>query len=213
MISLHAMPSSVLYLSLGLMVLSIISWAIIIHKVYYFSMISAQFRIFEQEFWSGTDLDRFYERTLDHANAGEAIFSAGYGSLLQDKKQGLAFDNQIRHAKESMALQQRKWEAGMHAQLAWLATIASVSPYIGLLGTVFGVMHTFQGLLSGSGTQASLSAVAPGISEALAMTALGLFVAIPATVAYNRLSIWFEGLLDRFQLFQDEFILVVQKQA
>ena len=110
-----------------------------------------------------------------------------------------------------MLIEQKKWELTVHSQLTWLATIASVSPYLGLLGTVFGVMHTFQGLLNAN-VQSSLSAVAPGISEALGMTALGLVVAIPATVAYNRLMLWLDDLLDRQKLFQDEFVLLLEKQ-
>ena len=208
-----AMPSSVFYLGLVLLLLSIVSWAIIVHKVYYFLKISIEYQRFETEFWSGVDLEYFYKDKNENPNASEAIFCAGYGSLQQDKKNNVDVETRITQAKESMLVAQRKWELGLYKQLTWLATIASVSPYIGLLGTVFGVMHTFQGLLGAENTQASLSAVAPGISEALAMTAIGLFVAIPATVAFNRLSVWLEHLCEQFALFQNEFILIVKKQV
>ncbi len=211
--SLSAMPSSVFYLGIVLGVLSVMSWAIILYKYYYFLKTSMQFKRFEQEFWSGIDLASFYAEKNENPNTGEAIFCAGYSSLQEDKKKGLHSSESIAQAKESMILEQKKWELGIYKQLTWLATIASVSPYVGLLGTVFGVMHTFQGLLNSENTQASLANVAPGISEALAMTALGLFVAIPATVAFNRLSVWFDHLTEQFQLFQEEFILVVKKQV
>lgn len=211
---MNNMPSSVFYLTMILGGLSLLSWAIIIQKAFYFTQISLEFKRFEAEFWSGVDLAEFYQSKKVQPNASEAIFCAGYGSLMLADSAHQGMDVRIGYARDNMQLQQKKWEHGLYRQLSWLATVASVSPYIGLLGTVFGVMHTFQGLMSvASNTQASLGAVAPGISEALAMTAVGLFVAIPATVAFNRLSIWLEHLNDKFSLFQDEFILIVQKQA
>ena len=139
------------------------------------------------------------------------MFCAGYDILAEMGEAG-GDDGDIVKVKDAMSIQMRKWELSVQNDLTWLATIASISPYLGLLGTVFGVMHTFQGLLSVN-TQATLQAVAPGISEALGMTALGLAVAIPATIAYNRYTVWVDVLVSSFQIFQDEFLLLLQKQA
>lgn len=211
---LNSMPSSVFYLCVILGGLSMLSWAIIIQKIHYFMKISMDLQRFEAEFWSGADLVDLYQNKKAQPNASEAIFCAGYGSLLLADNAQQDLKTRLNFARDNMQLQQKKWEHGLYRQLSWLATIASVSPYIGLLGTVFGVMHTFQGLISAaSASQASLAAVAPGISEALAMTAVGLFVAIPATIGFNRLSMWLEHLNEKFSLFQEEFILLVHKQS
>ena len=208
---LERMPASVQYLGLVLLLMSVCSWGLIVYKYLYFSRISRQYQQFEDNFWSGIDLGSYYQEIVETATPIEAIFCSGYGCLLSSKRT-TDIQSQVDQAKESMRIQQKKWEIDLYGRLSWLATIAAVGPYVGLLGTVFGVMHTFQGMLSAQDSSLSLLAVAPGISEALAMTALGLFVAIPATVAFNRLSIQLDGLTGRFELFQEEFLLLVRKQ-
>ena len=193
-----------------LVLMSVVSWAIIISHLWLFSNLKRQYKSFEKTFWSGVDLSHFYEQTKRNKVQSpiEEIFLAGFSGLTMQQSSSVSSnDGRLEQCKSMMALSQRKWEVGVHGQLTWLATIASVSPYIGLLGTVFGVMHTFQGILY-SQSQAQLAAVAPGISEALGMTAFGLFVAIPATVAYNRLSLQMGTVLEYYQIFYIKFYLI-----
>lgn len=203
----------VMMLLLVLVVMSVLSWAIILNHAYYLWRVHHSHQEFESLFWSGIDLASFYDK-LDHKrqkNPTEEIFCAGFSTLLSHRSNLYSSEDRVSQCQTMMQLVQRKWSIKLQSQLAWLATIASVSPYVGLLGTVFGVMHTFHGLMQ---TQAStqLSSVAPGISEALAMTAFGLFVAIPATVAYNRLSMRLDGLLEYYAIFEKEFLVLVKKQ-
>ena len=188
------------------------SWMLILKKYKLLMVVKRQFSDFEKLFWSGGDLEGLYSRLSVQRKVSpiNAMFCAGYDALADLEDTG-AEGGHVAKVKDAMGIQVRKWELSIQNDLTWLATIASISPYLGLLGTVFGVMHTFQGLLSVN-TQATLQAVAPGISEALGMTALGLVVAIPATIAYNRYTVWVEDLISCFQIFQDEFLLLLQKQ-
>ena len=209
----YGMPLSVQILSAILLLMSIFSWAMILQKYRCFYGAMRQYKEFEKVFWSGGDLEELYnsmsERRKD--NPISAIFCTGYDSLVDSDDRQAEAEHKIGHARDAMQIQMKKWELSIYSDLTWLATIASISPYVGLLGTVFGAMHTFQGLLA-SQTQTTLQAVAPGLSEALGMTALGLVVAIPATIAFNRLSVLMDDLLNNFQLFQDEFALLLAKQ-
>ena len=209
---LSAMPWTVQILGALLLIMSVMSWTMIIQKYRSFYGVMQQYKEFEKVFWSGGDLSGLYKTMSSRKkeNPISAIFCTGYESLTEAQGEVEA-GRQIKQAKDAMQIQMKKWELTIHNDLTWLATIASISPYFGLLGTVFGVMHTFQGLLTAD-TQASLQAVAPGISEALGMTALGLVVAIPATVAFNRFTVWMDDLINYFQLFQDEFVLLLVKQ-
>ncbi len=207
------MPWTVRLLGGVLLVMSVASWALIMKKHTRLSAVKRQFSDFEKLFWSGGDLEGLFSKLSLHRKASpiNAMFCAGYDILTEMEEAGGDYGD-IAKVKDAMGIQMRKWELSVQNDLTWLATIASISPYLGLLGTVFGVMHTFQGLLSVN-TQATLQAVAPGISEALGMTALGLAVAIPATIAYNRYTVWVDDLVSSFQIFQDEFLLLLQKQA
>ena len=209
------MPLTVKVLGIILLLMSLFSWAIMINQFRYLSMIDKKREQFDKAFWSGLDLQSYYEslQKKQLKDPVEEIFSAGYKTLFEgEAAQNQAFSERLIQCKSVMEIAQKKWEMCHYNRLTWLATIASISPYVGLLGTVFGVMHTFQGLVS-SQANAALSAVAPGISEALGMTALGLVVAIPATMAYNRLMLWLEDMVCHYQLFQEEFMVLVRNHG
>ena len=210
------MPLSVKALGLVLLAMSLFSWAIIINQTHYLSRLASKREQFDKAFWSGLDLQDYYESIAKKSEKDpiEEIFTAGYRTLFEmSQTQKQSFSERLEQCKSVMGIAQKKWEMHHHNRLTWLATIASISPYIGLLGTVFGVMHVFQGLVASQTNTTALSAVAPGISEALGMTALGLVVAIPATMAYNRLILWLEDMVCHYQLFQEEFVVLVRKHG
>ena len=210
------MPLTVKVLGLILLAMSFFSWAIIINQLRYLSQVSAKREQFDRAFWSGLNLQDYYESIASKNNKDpiEEIFTTGYQTLFDaTQAQQQSFSERLDQCKSVMSIAQKKWEMHHHSRLTWLATIASISPYIGLLGTVFGVMHVFQGLVSTQANNTALSAVAPGISEALGMTALGLVVAIPATMAYNRLMLWLEDMVCHYQLFQEAFMVLVRKHG
>lgn len=203
----------VMIMMMVLVLMSISSWAIIIRNTVMFRALEQSLQVFEKRFWSGVDLQSFSEslKSKQHGlSPVERIFLAGYTGF--SEKSSADVTELCKQCSALMDVARKKWEVGTYSQLAWLATIASVSPYVGLLGTVFGVMHTFQGIMS-SNTQAQLSAVAPGISEALGMTAFGLFVALPATVGFNRLSLRKDALVEHYGIFQDEFLVLIRKHT
>lgn len=210
------MPLSVKVLGLILLVMSLFSWAIIINQYQYLNTVARKREQFDKAFWSGLNLQDYYESIAakNEKDPIEEIFAVGYRTLFEmTQEQKQSFQERLVQCKSVMEIAQKKWEMHHHNRLTWLATIASISPYIGLLGTVFGVMHVFQGLVSSQANSTALSAVAPGISEALGMTALGLVVAIPATMAYNRLMLWLEDMVCHYQLFQEEFMVLVRKHG
>lgn len=210
------MPMSVKVLGMVLIGMSLFSWAIIINQYRYLDGIAKKRVQFDKNFWSGLDLQEYYEGLQSKAaiDPVEEIFSVGYRALFEEaESKRQTFQQRLVQCKSVMDISQKRWEMHHYNRLTWLATIASISPYVGLLGTVFGVIHTFQGLVSSQVGSAALSAVAPGISEALGMTALGLVVAIPATMAYNRLMLWLEDMVCHYQLFQEEFMVLIRKHA
>jgi biopolymer transport protein TolQ len=196
-----------------LLVMSIGSWAIAINQYRYLRCIARKREQFDQDFWSGLNLQDYYAAIAQKSKRDpiEEIFMEGYQSLFGEQASHQSLSARLEQSKSVMEIAQKKWEMQHYSRLTWLATIASISPYVGLLGTVFGVMHTFQGLVASQAGGAALSAVAPGISEALGMTALGLVVAIPATMAYNRLMLWLEDIICYYQLFQQEFLVLVHQ--
>ena len=211
---LWGMPLSVKVLGFVLLGMSLFSWAIIIHQYQYLGEISKKREHFDRMFWSGLNLQDYYDSlaSKEEKDPVEEIFSSGYKTLFEESQENKQSSKErMIQCKSVMEISQKKWEMAHYNRLTWLATIASISPYIGLLGTVFGVIHTFQGLVSSQASSAALSAVAPGISEALGMTALGLVVAIPATMAYNRLMLWLEDMVCHYRLFQEEFMVLVRK--
>ena len=168
---------------------------------------------FEDEFWKGGDLADLYQR-VGQSRSGtglENIFTAGFREYAKHRKQGSASAITLDSARRAMrAAYQREIDV-LEAHLSGLATVGSVSPYIGLFGTVWGIMNSFRGLASVG--QATLAQVAPGIAEALIATAIGLFAAIPAVVAYNRYTHDVDRLATRYETFIEEFSNILQRQA
>lgn len=197
-----------------LLALSCISWMHMVNKWRELQSARARLQAFEREFWSGVDLNGVYQRLSNNQDAAglEKIFVAGFGEFLRLRRQANAHASDIvdgtRRAMKACA--QREIDA-METHIPMLATIGSISPYIGLLGTVWGIMHAFLGL--GAVGTATLATVAPGIAEALIATAIGLFAAIPAVVGYNRFSQEVDQISLRFESFMEEFSNILQRQA
>ena len=194
---------------------SFTSWYWIFRKLFAIRQARTQTEKFEKDFWSGSDLNALYQSAVNHRHstgALERIFEAGFREYLKLKGQRSADPSMIVDgARRAMrATYQREMDT-LEAHLAFLASVGSVSPYVGLLGTVWGIMHAFRGLSSMQ--QATLAAVAPGIAEALVATAIGLFAAIPAVVAYNRFSHDVDRIAVRFESFTEEFSNILQRQA
>ena len=194
---------------------SLMSWWYIFVKLFTVRNAKKQAEEFEQEFWSGTDLVGLYQRATggQYEPAGmEKIFEAGFKEYLKMKSRsntdvGAMMDGTRRAMK---AAYQRELDY-LESHLSFLATVGSVSPYVGLLGTVWGIMHAFRGLSNVA--QATLAQVAPGIAEALIATAIGLFAAIPAVIAYNRFTADIDRLATRYESFMEEFTNILQRQA
>ncbi len=199
----------------ALMLASLVSWTMIFDRARVLRKARRAAEGFEQRFWSGGDLADLY-RQVDRDN-GEttgmaSIFKAGFREFARLKK-GVEIEPMavVEGARRSMQVALSREMDGLESHLSFLATVGSTSPYVGLFGTVWGIMNSFQAL--GSVKQATLSLVAPGIAEALIATAMGLFAAIPAVVAYNRYSHDVERLNGRYEDFLDEFTTILQRQA
>jgi len=193
---------------------SFMSWYYIFRKWFALKQARRQTEQFERDFWSGGDLNSLYQSAVNNRHGTgsmERIFESGFREFAKLRGQkNLEQKDIIDGSRRAMrATYQREVDA-IDAHLAFLASAGSVSPYVGLLGTVWGIMHSFRGL-SNVG-QATLSAVAPGIAEALVATAIGLFAAIPAVVAYNRFSHEIDRLATRFESFMEEFSNILQRQ-
>lgn len=194
---------------------SIISWAIIIQRSRILKNASKALVAFEDRFWSGEDLNKLYDglsNRRDSLSSSEQIFVSGFKEFSRLKQVNPdAPEAMIKGALRAMNLTLNREIENLENRVPFLATVASVSPYIGLFGTVWGIMHAFMAL-SGS-KQATLQMVAPGIAEALIATAIGLFAAIPAVMAYNRLSLRLNKLEQDYGNFIDEFTSILQRQA
>ena len=190
-----------------LMLGSFISWIMIFQRGFSLSGIKRDSLEFENEFWSGKDLRKIYAEVEAHTPEPigmEHIFTAGFKEFTRLRKQeGVNPDQIMQNVQRSMRVAVSREEERLEMNLTFLATVGSTSPYIGLFGTVWGIMNSFRSLATVE--QASLSIVAPGISEALIATAMGLFAAIPAVMAYNRYSAQVEVIMNRFEAFTDEF--------
>lgn len=214
-VELIANASLVVKLVMGILTyVSVMSWYWIFRK--WFAIRDARLKTerFERDFWSGGDLNALYQSAVSdrhRSGALERIFEAGFREFSKLRGQrtldpATAIDG-VRRAMR--ATYQREID-DLEAHLAFLASVGSVSPYVGLFGTVWGIMHSFRGLASMS--TATLAAVAPGIAEALVATAIGLFAAIPAVVAYNRFAHDTDRLAVRFESFMEEFSNILQRQ-
>jgi biopolymer transport protein TolQ len=199
----------------GLLLCSIVSWYYIFVKIFTFRRASRQADKFEKDFWSGGDLNELFQRAVnarDSAGTMERLFESGFREYQKLRKQSgqniAAVMDGTRRAMR--ATYQREME-GLESHLSFLASVGSVSPYVGLFGTVWGIMNSFRGLANVA--QATLGTVAPGIAEALIATAMGLFAAIPAVVAYNRFAGDLNRLATRFDSFSEEFSNILQRQG
>jgi biopolymer transport protein TolQ len=170
---------------------------------------------FEGQFWSGVALADLYRKLAakDFEPEGiEKIFLAGYKEFSRMRQTGnVEAGVQVESAQRVMRIELSRELERLDEHLAFLATVGSTSPYVGLFGTVWGIMNSFMSL--GNVKQATLAQVAPGIAEALIATAMGLFAAIPAVVAYNRFSTRLDRLTGRYELFVEEFVVLLQRQA
>jgi len=200
---------------LALLLASLFSWYYIFLKIFTFKRATRLADDFEKEFWSGADLNELYQRAVNsRSSAGslERIFEAGFREFAKLRKQpGMDVSAIMDGTRRAMrATYQREMER-LESYLSFLASVGSVSPYVGLFGTVWGIMNSFRGLANVA--QATLGAVAPGIAEALIATAMGLFAAIPAVVAYNSFAGDVNRLATRFETFMEEFSNILQRQV
>jgi len=198
-----------------LLVTSLFSWNVIFQKRRMLSKARAEAEEFEEKFWSGGDLANLYNQVTSgrHGNAGMAIiFEAGFKEFARLRKQeSIDPMAMLEGAQRAMRVALSRETDKLELHLPFLATVGSTSPYIGLFGTVWGIMNSFRAL--GNVKQATIAMVAPGIAEALVATAMGLFAAIPAVIAYNRFSTELERLISRYDAFSEEFASILQRQA
>ncbi len=201
-----------------LLVMSLFSWTYIFRKAFALRAARSQTESFERDFWAGGDLQALYQSAANNRHttgALERIFEAGMREYLKARelqRGAIADPSAILDAsrRAMRAAYQREMDS-LESHLPFLASVGSVSPYIGLFGTVWGIMNAFRGLSNVQ--QATLSAVAPGIAEALVATAIGLFAAIPAVIAYNRYATELDRLANRFESFMEEFSNILQRQT
>jgi len=197
-----------------LILASVASWTIIFDKRRVIAKSRHQADQFETSFWSGGDLGALYRSIETKGRAGtgmQSLFESGFGEFSRLRQLGTQSEQLLEGAQRSMRVAQMREIDRLEKSLAMLATIGSTSPYVGLFGTVWGIMSAFHGL--GDVQQATLAAVAPGISEALVTTAMGLFAAIPAVVGYNRYADQVSRLELRFDAFTEEFSTILQRHA
>lgn len=201
-----------------LLLASVISWVMIVQRGIYLRNAEDDFRNFEDTFWSGIDLNNLYQELTelvrkDGVGDGiENVFRAGFKEfrrLMQSEKANP--DAVMAGTDRAMRIALSREEEKLSANLPFLASVASVSPYIGLFGTVWGIMNAFRGLAMVQ--QATLATVAPGISEALIATAMGLFAAIPAVLAYNRYAAKVEVIGANYETFAEEFSSILHRQV
>lgn len=198
-----------------LFITSVFSWVFIFQRFFFFKTASRAVLHFEDQFWSGADLNKLYDglarrnRTLQGL---ENIFHAGFREYMRlGKMHGLSPDNMMSGVARAMRIANAKEMDELERHLSFLATVGSISPYVGLFGTVWGIMTSFQALSATQ--QGTLAMVAPGISEALIATAMGLFAAIPAVIAYNRFSSSAQRLGNVYDTFQEEFFNILYRQT
>jgi biopolymer transport protein TolQ len=197
-----------------LVMLSVMSWVVIIQRGLSLSRATKEAEQFEENFWSGLDLRQVYADGAERLADGkpllglEATFRAGFKEFNRlRKKEGYSHQMITEGIQRSMRISISHEMSSLERHLPFLASVASVSPYIGLFGTVWGIMNSFRGLAAVH--QATLATVAPGISEALVATAMGLFAAIPAVLAYNRYAAKVDSLLNTYSTFAEEFAAVL----
>ncbi len=198
-----------------LLVASVVSWTMIFQKRVGMSRARRSANKFEDQFWSGKDLVSIYNRINDpkhEATGMEVIFLSGFKEFARLRgHSGIDPQAILEGAQRAMRVALSREIDDLELHLPFLATVGSTSPYVGLFGTVWGIMNSFRAL--GNVQQATLAMVAPGIAEALIATAMGLFAAIPAVIAYNRFASDVERLSNRYDTFVEEFSSILQRQA
>jgi biopolymer transport protein TolQ len=206
----------VLIVMLLLVLASVMSWFVIFRKMGVFGSAQREADEFEARFWSGTEITALYRAATDRnrlVTGMEAIFEAGYREFarLRSQHKGVDARGQLESAQRAMRATLAREVDRLEHNLELLANVGSTAPYVGLVGTVFGIMVSFHGLANNK--QATIASVAPGISEALIATAMGLFAAIPAVWAYNRFATRVERLSVRYESFAEEFSSILQRQS
>ncbi len=198
-----------------LLIASLVSWTLIFTKRAGINRAQRAANLFEDDFWSGKDLVKIYKRINEgtHDPTGmERIFHAGFKEYARLRNQtGVQSEAILDGTQRAMRVALRREVDDLELHLPFLATVGSTSPYIGLFGTVWGIMNSFRAL--GNVTQATIAMVAPGIAEALIATAMGLFAAIPAVIAYNRYVNDVERLHNRYDTFVEEFSSILARQV
>ena len=205
---------AVLLVMLLLVLASVASWIMIFNRWRVLRVAIHELDTFEDYFWSGIDLREFYgELAADEQLSGiENMFVSGFREFDRLSEQANAEpDSVMQGVQRAMRVALTREEERLETHLAFLATVGSTSPYVGLFGTVIGIMNSFRSLANMS--QATLASVAPGISEALIATAIGLFAAIPAVIAYNRYSAKVDVLVKRYEAFNDELVSILFRAA
>lgn len=194
---------------------SVASWAVMLRKHRMLKAAEESADRFEKSFWAGGDLSELYRELAGETReleGMEAMFEAGFAEFVEgQRRSGRTPDDIVESARRSMRVVHIREIDRLEDNLAFLATVGSTSPYVGLFGTVWGIMNSFRAL--GTAQQATLSMVAPGIAEALIATAMGLFAAIPAVVGYNRYANKVERLEVRFDTFVEEFCSILERNA
>ncbi|MEX9603207.1 Tol-Pal system protein TolQ [Providencia rettgeri] len=194
---------------------SIASWAIIIQRTKILNAATREAEAFEDKFWSGIELSRLYKESQarrDELSGAEQIFHSGFKEFVRLHQANIhAPDAVVTGASRAMRISMNRELESVEAYIPFLGTVGSISPYIGLFGTVWGIMHAFIAL--GAVKQATLQMVAPGIAEALIATAIGLFAAIPAVMAFNRLNLRVSKLEQNYDNFMEEFLAILHRQA
>lgn len=200
-----------------LLLASVISWVMIIQRGLYLSRAKRSLSGFERRFWSGADLNQLFREGSVRAERGkmdgvESIFRAGFTEFTRLRQQGRSGPEAVMEGSErAMRVALSREQERLELNLPFLASVGSVSPYVGLFGTVWGIMNSFRGLATMH--QATIATVAPGISEALVATAMGLFAAIPAVLAYNRYAAKAEWLLSSYETFAEEFSSILHRKV
>lgn len=197
-----------------LLIASLISWTIIFQRSSAFKRLKKGMKVFEDTFWSGTDMSSLYSRLETQKSQDtvglNVIFQAGFKEFLRGKQHNDNAEQNLENVQRAMYIAESRQIEKVEQYLPILATIGSTSPYIGLFGTVWGIMTSFQTL--GQAQQATIAMVAPGISEALIATAMGLFAAIPAVIAYNKLSYAADKFSNGFSTFREELLSVFYRR-
>ncbi len=213
-ISLVTQASLVVQLVMaGLVLTSLASWTVIFGKIFGLRGVRARNEEFERDFWSGRSLTELNQAAGSKPDTApmERIFASGMREFLKLREKRLDAGAQLDGARRAMRASFQRELDVIESHLSFLASVASVSPYVGLFGTVWGIMHAFVGLSNLQ--QVTLATVAPGIAEALVATAIGLFAAIPAVVAYNRFARDIDRIAIQLETFIEEFSNILQRNA